>query len=133
MLSVRDAKGDEIPRMCWEGSRGGVEGWVAACVFTGAGSARGHGRGNDGRGADGNEIPRLRSETCGRGRDGMGPRIREDNGRGSGMGGGFLPASSRGQCLRRGMGPRMREDTGRGTGLGLASIPIREGPVADVG
>ena len=76
----------------------------------------------------------------------MGPRIREDNGRGmdsrhrlhggrfsAAGGGGFLPASSRGQCLHRGMGPRIREDTGRGARLRLASIPIREGPVADVG
>ena len=61
----------------------------------------------------------------------MGPRIREDNGRGwipatvfmgagsprreeAGMRDGLPPSSSRGQCLRRGMGPRIREDTGGG-------------------
>ena len=74
---------------------------------------------------------------------GMGPRIREDNGRGRGLhphpnlppsrgkGGGWVPACARTTVFQprlrqsRGMGPRMREDNGRGrvpTGGGLLNL-----------
>ena len=58
---------------------------------------------------------------------GMGPRLREDNGRGAGMDSRLL--SSREQDLRgmmgTGMGPRLREDNGRGAGMNSRLLSSR--------
>ena len=56
----------------------------------------------DGVGEDGSPHPRGHGK-------GMGPRIREDTGKG------WVPASARTREWEK-MGPRIREDTGRGEG-----------------
>ncbi len=91
-------------------------GWVPVCVFTGAGCERG-GRGwvpASARTTGGDGFPSASSRgQAVSGGTGMGPRIREDNGRGVGC---SWFSSSRGQAVSggKGMGPRIREDNGRG-------------------
>ena len=99
---------DSCLRLCGGGVRGWVpacarttrRGWILACVFMGVGPVRGG--------------------------TGMGPRMREDNGRGMDSclrlhGGGALCGGG------TGMGPRMREDNGEGMDSSLRLATMRGG------